>query len=95
MGITPEVFPVSARLALRAKQGEPILWKDSRFEPLEQYVHDTLDESGRLRLKFLNPLGMGTHLVKRYLEVTTSRLDLLKADFAMLSDLIATAIGRM
>jgi small GTP-binding protein len=89
LGITPEVFPVSARLALRAKQGEPILWKDSRFEPLEQYVHDTLDESERLRLKFLNPLGVGTHLVKRYLEVTTSRLDLLKADFAMLSDVDA------
>ena len=89
LGITPEVFPVSARLALRAKQGEPILWKDSRFEPLEQYVHDTLDEGERLRLKFLNPLGVGTHLVKRYLEVTTSRLDLLKADFAMLSDVDA------
>ena len=32
-GITPEIFPVSARLALRAKQGEPALWSASRFEP--------------------------------------------------------------
>jgi small GTP-binding protein len=89
LGITPQVFPISARLALRAKQGEPSLWRDSRFESLEQYIHDTLDESGRLRLKFLSPLGVGIHLVKRYLEVATSRLDLLKADFAMLSDVDA------
>ena len=89
LGITPPVFPVSARLALSAKQGEPNLWKDSRFESLEQYIHDTLDESGRLRLKFLSPLGVGIHLVKRYLEVVASRLDLLQADFAMLSDVDA------
>ena len=34
LGITPEIFPVSARLALRAKLGEPDLWKASRFEAL-------------------------------------------------------------
>jgi len=86
LGITPEVFPLSARLALRAKQGQPALWKDSRFEPFEQYVQDTLDETERLRLKFLNPLGVATRLVKQYLEEANARLDLLKADFAMLTD---------
>ena len=86
LGIIPEVFPVSARLALRAKQGEPALWNASCFEPLEQYIHDTLDESGRLRLKFLNPIGVGAHLTEKYLEVTGARLDLLKSDFDMLSD---------
>ena len=86
LGITPEVYPVSSRLALRAKQGEPNFWKGSRFEALENYIHDTLDESSRLRLKFLNPLGVAAHLVDKYQEVTTSRLNLLKADFDMLSD---------
>ena len=89
LGITPEVFPVSSRLALRAKLGEPQMWAPSRFEPLETYIHDTLDESGRLRLKFHNPLGVAAHLVERYREVTVSRLDLLKADFDMLSDVDA------
>jgi small GTP-binding protein len=88
-GMTPEVFSVSARQALRAKQGEPNLWAPSRFEPLEQYIHDTLDEAGRLRLKFLNPLGVGVHLVEKYLQVTESRLDLLKDDFSMLQDVEA------
>jgi small GTP-binding protein len=85
-GLTPEIFPVSARLALRAKQGEPALWEESRFGALEDYIHDTLDETSRLRLKFLNPLGVGTHLVDKYAEITTGRLGLLKADFSMLAD---------
>ena len=89
LGITPEIFPVSSRNALRAKTGEPALWDESRFEPLENYIHDTLDESSRLRLKFLNPLGVGMHLVDRYLGVVDTRLDLLKDDFKMLSDVEA------
>ncbi len=91
-GLTPEIFPVSARTALRAKQGEPELWPSSLFEPLERYIHDTLDESGRLRLKFLNPMGVGMHLVEQYAAITSSRLDLLKADFAMLDD-VETQLG--
>lgn len=87
LGITPETFPVSARLALHAKQGEPDRWEASRFEALEAYIRQTLDETSRLRLKFLNPLGVGSHLTKRYLNVTQSRLDLLREDFQMLSDI--------
>jgi hypothetical protein len=88
-GLTPEIFPVSARLALRAKQGEPSLWETSRFEPLERYIHDTLDERGRLRLKFLNPMGVGLHLAEKYLGVIDSRLVLLKDDFSTLKDVEA------
>ena len=86
LGITPELFMVSSRLALRAKLGEPDLWPESRFELLETFIHDTLDERGRLLLKFQNPIGVASHLVEKYAEITTGRLDLLKADFAMLSD---------
>jgi small GTP-binding protein len=82
-GLEPEIFPVSARLASRAKQGDPALLEESRFQLLEGYILDTLDETSRIRLKFLNPLGVGMHLVGKYLEVTESRLSLLKADFAM------------
>jgi small GTP-binding protein len=86
LGITPEIFPVSARLALRAKLGEPGLWNASLFEALEKYVQNTLDDKGRLSLKFMNPLGVGSHLLGKYLQVTTSRLELLKTDFSMLED---------
>ncbi len=83
---TPEIFLVSARAALRAKQGEPALWKESGFESLEKHIQETLDEKGRVRLKFMNPIGIGTHLVDRYLEVIASRLHVLQTDTAMVSD---------
>jgi small GTP-binding protein len=86
LGITPEIFAVSARLALRSKLGESELWQASHFEALEKYVQNTLDEKGRLLLKFMNPLGVGSHLVNKYLEITNSRLELLKTDFATLQD---------
>lgn len=86
LGTLPEIFTVSTRLALRAKQGEPNLWQISQFEPLEKYIQDTLDEKSRLQLKFMNPLGVGLHLVERYLAVFQEQLGLLKADFDMLGD---------
>src|SRR5512136_1031545 len=54
LGVLPEVFPTSARAALRAKQGESDLWEKSRFASFERYIHNTLDESSRLLLKLLN-----------------------------------------
>ncbi len=87
LGVTPDVFPVSARLALRAKSGEPSLWAKSGFEPLEQYIHDTLDEKGRVRLKLLNPLGVGDRLVNKYTDIITNRLNLLSDDFETMENL--------
>lgn len=86
LGISPEIFPVSARLALKAKTGEPEYWQRSGFESLENYIKDTLDEEGKIRLKFLNPLGVGQRLVERYLKVTDERLDLLSDDTSVIED---------
>jgi small GTP-binding protein len=89
LGITPEIFPVSAKLAQRAKQGESNLWEPSRFEPLEGYIYETLDEISRIRLKLLNPLGVGLFQVGNYLDVVGDRLGLLKDDIDMISDVEA------
>ena len=86
LGISPEVFPVSARLARRAKAGEPSLWAASRFELLEQYLRDTLDEAGRFQLKLANPLGVGQALASRYASIADERLTLLHDDVALLDD---------
>jgi small GTP-binding protein len=61
LGVTPEVFPVAARLALRAKTGQdgPEAMAKSRFEPLESYVAGTLDEEERVRLKLRTRWGWG------------------------------------
>jgi small GTP-binding protein len=86
IGMTPEIYPVSSRLALRAKLGESELWEASRFANLEKYIRETLDERGRLRLKLMNPLGVAAHLVDRYTGVIQERLDLLQDDISMLGD---------
>ncbi len=86
LGFSPEIFPVSARLALRAKLGEPQLWTASGFEVLENYIATTLDAPGRVHLKLLNPLGVGASIVERHAGFVKDRLALLKDDFEMLDD---------
>ena len=86
LGFSPEIFPVSSRLALRAKQGEPSAWAPSRFEALEQYIAQTLDAPGRVHLKLLNPLGVGISLTTRHTTVVRERLMLLKDDFGTLDE---------
>ena len=89
LGITPEIYLVSARDAMRAKLNGPALQSDNQFTILEKYIVDTLDESSRLVLKFLSPLGVANHLVNKYGEITHSRIDLLKTDVQMLADVEA------
>jgi small GTP-binding protein len=86
LGVTPEAFALSARGALRGGQGELRLWEESRFAPFEEYLHHTLDESSRLRLKLLNPLGVGTRLTEKYLGQADSRMASLKTDLDLLAD---------
>jgi small GTP-binding protein len=85
LGFAPEILPVSARLALRAKLAESRsehdpLWTASRFQAVETYVLKTLDEKSRVQLKLQNPLGVGERLTSRYLELARGRLDLLGKD---------------
>jgi GTP-binding protein EngB required for normal cell division len=86
LGITPNVLPVSARLAQHARRGEPSLWAPSRFEALEQYLRDTLDARSRFRLKLANPLGVGLALAARYTTIAAERLTLMKEDLQLLAD---------
>lgn len=86
LGVAPEIFPVSARVALRAKQGAAADGQASGFEALERYIHGTLDQQSRIRLKLLNPLGVAARLSNRYLAASDERLDLLKEDLQMLED---------
>ncbi len=87
LGITPEIFPVSARKALQAKTGSPALWKESRFQELEDYIRSNLDDESKLTLKLLNPLGVGLHLADRYLKVAVARINLLGEDLSVLDSL--------
>src|SRR5690606_7429304 len=68
------------------KQGEPGVWEASRFDLLERYIRETLDEGSRFRLKLANPLGVGQSLAHRYVTIAEERLALLEEDLELLGD---------
>jgi small GTP-binding protein len=87
LGYQPEVLPISARQALRAKQGDPAAWASSRFELFEAFLRDTIDAPARFRLKLANPLGVGQALAARYAGIAGQRLTLMEEDTALLGDI--------
>lgn len=89
LGLTPEIFPVSARMALRAKNGEPQLWVPSRFEALETFIQTTLDQTRQVRLKFTSPLGVAGHLVDKYAMAAAQKNEVLEQDIQMLRNVDA------
>jgi len=100
LGLSPEVFPISAKLALQSKMAAEIkgskdrippsarqTWKASRFEPLEKYILETLDERSRIRLKLLSPLGVAEQTLKQYQSAVSQRLALLDEDFKTIQNI--------
>ncbi|HSR35208.1 MAG TPA: dynamin, partial [Anaerolineae bacterium] len=92
LGFAPEVFPISARLALRSKLAETrgersALWAASNFEDVETYIHKTLDEKSRLKLKLHNPMGVGERLAASYLQLVRNRLALLAEDLKAIENI--------
>jgi small GTP-binding protein len=80
-GFKPLVFPVSAKLALNAKQGaNPRDWTRSRFEALEDYVFRTLNEGERLRLKLSSPLDSAGTVARKLSDEYNTKLELLAED---------------
>lgn len=92
LGADPQIFTVSARQALHAKQRvqnngahpQDELWQASQFAPLERFMLEQLDDRERLRLKLANPLGVATKLIEKYTQVITERQAILKGDFETL-----------
>lgn len=87
LGDVAAVYPVSARLAGKAKAGQPQHWEPSGFAPLEKFIEQTLDNVGRFRLKLLNPLGVGLRLVRKQLGAMQGDWELLETDKQLLEDI--------
>ena len=86
LGLSPPIFFVSSLLARRGKAATSAMERDalmgvSGFGDLEAYVHDLLDEEGRVRLKLQSPLGPVEELARRYRGAVEERLNLLEDDF--------------
>jgi len=85
LGLRPRVFAVSARDARRARaEGNDALLRASGFAELESFVTTTLNEAVRLRLKLLNPLGVGLRVGGEAEALAEERLAFLKDDSMLL-----------
>ncbi len=84
LGFRPQVFPVSAKLALQGKEGDAAAWEASRFADLEDYIRHTLDQRERVRLKLLNPLGVGLRLAHENLEQLRHQAEVLQDDLQVI-----------
>jgi len=92
LGFAPEVFPLSAKLALQAKTTDDgaerdRLWEASRFASLERYILETLDQESRIQLKLLNPLGVAERVAGQYSEAVNERLGLLREDLETIDNI--------
>jgi small GTP-binding protein len=89
LGAEPTLFTVSARRALRHRVGEVVNepMPGDEFEELEHYITTTLDQKERLRLKLLNPIGIGVRLAKTTAETIDARIALLGGDLAAVDDI--------
>ena len=88
LGEEPKIFPVSARLAMEAREsGSEDSWERSGYDTVEEYLLKTLDQEERVRLKLLNPLNVGLRLAARYKEAAFERLKLLAQDVEALQSI--------
>jgi small GTP-binding protein len=84
LGFQPDIFPVSALLAQKARSAvghdAVQLWERSRFGALEEYLFHTLDKAERVRLKLLSPLGVMQRLLAETRKMVQERANLLAED---------------
>ena len=95
LGFSPEIFPLSARGALRARlAGDEKAVCASGLPAFEDWAGRALCDVERLRLKLLNPLGVGRRAGQAAARVVASRLDRLRDDVATLDSVEAQLAAR-
>lgn len=81
--MTPEIFPVSARQALRARaSGDAAALEKSGIPAVERYIRERLLRGEAVRLKLLGPLDAASKLVAEMASTVRSRRESIEADFA-------------
>ncbi|MCP4201722.1 MAG: dynamin, partial [bacterium] len=64
-----------------------MLLAESRFYDLEQHITQVLDETERVRLKLMSPLGIGRRVAGQTLQKVEGRLEVLSADIQSLKSI--------
>ena len=85
LGFVPEIFPISAREAGEALADPDPIERERRLASsglpeLDRYLRRTLDDTGRVKLKLLSPLGVAERLVGEQRAAAAARLAVLRDD---------------
>ena len=88
LDIEPQVFGISARSALRAKEaGDADVVVRSGLRDVEDLIQNSVIGGQRLELKMKNPLGVALRISENYDSVIAERLSLLEGDRATLAEI--------
>ena len=95
LGAPPEVFALSAREGLRAReQADAAGLKKSGLPAFEAKVTATLDEKERFRLKLQNPMGVARRAHGEATALVGQRLDVLQGDTVALEAIEERVTGQ-
>jgi small GTP-binding protein len=87
LGLSPDIFPLSARLGLRQETEGGLdgkLAQVTGFSPFRTFLTSTLSQEDRIRLKLLSPLGVARKIGREYLKLAQQRLSVLTEDVQVL-----------
>jgi len=84
LGLSPVIFTISAKDSLaNLKKGI----KDDSLAKIENYIHNTLDQKERIRIKLNNPLHILENLTNKYDEINQANINLIQEDRSLLDDI--------
>ena len=84
LGLSPVIFTISAKDSLaNLKNG----FKDDSLAKIENYIHNTLDQKERIRIKLNNPLHILENLTNKYDEINQANIKLIQEDKNLLDDI--------
>jgi small GTP-binding protein len=96
LGLRPEVFPVSARQASKAKaEGMAPDPRANGFGALEAYLTRTLDDAERLRVKLQSPLGVAERVLDQTSDAVKARLAAIHDDEAALKEVESLRVQQL
>ena len=84
LGFSPVIFTISAKDSL-AKLKTGII--DDSLAKIEKYIHNTLDQEERIRIKLNNPLHILENLSSKYDEINQANINLIQEDKSLLDNI--------
>jgi len=84
LGLSPVIFTISAKDSLANLKNKI---KDDALAKIQNYIHGTLDQEERIRIKLNNPLHILENLNNKYNEINQANINLIQEDSNLIDDI--------